>query len=270
MSEKESRKFHLKIIAIIVVGSSVIFGIIFFRRVKIFIRNEKNAKEVFQKNFLDKKGINSPLHKDEVKKVQVDKSKEGPIAAIKKELDHRPLQNRHPVTPRIQRKDVILVPLETPLKRALSGKKKRRQREVENIVAVSSKYANQFQKDEIYASNLGRVFVKKDAANGLESERVAYNTRTGALGVITGKLVVKFRDEQSFGRRGSLLKEYLQEDYSSRFEEESAFEVNYTGIFTFGDLSMSELERLCQVLEKQGSTIKSCKIEVLDHAPGVM
>lgn len=269
MSEKERRKYHFKVSAIIVVGCSLIFGIFFFKRVKIFVGHEKNTKEISHKNLSRGKSVRAS-QKGFTLKNKEKRPKENNLTALRRELDHRPLQNRQPVTAHFSRKDVVLVPLNNDGKRKLSGKKKHRQREVENIVAVSEKYANQFQKDEVYASHLGRVFVKKDAANGLESERVAYNTRTGALGVITGKLVVKFQDEQSFDKRETLLKNYLASDQSPHFDEESAFEVNYTGIFTFGDLGMSELERLCQVLQNHQSTIKSCKIELLDHAPGVM
>lgn len=270
MSEKENRKFHLKIIMVVIVGCSILFGIIFFRRVKSFIRNEENAQEVFEKSFpvKDKSEEKTKTFKgpSQNTKIKLDKS----LESIKKELDHRPPQNRHPVTARIARKDVVLIPLENNMKRDLSGKNKRRQREVENIVAVSDKFESQFQKNEIYAKNLGRVFVKKDAANGLESERVAYNTRTGALGVITGKLIIKFQDVESFEKREALLKSYLEQSV----EEESAFEASYTGIFILGDLrgdlSMNELERLCQDLLIHSETIKSCKIELLDHAPGAM
>jgi len=137
-------------------------------------------------------------------------------------------------------------------------------KEVENVKAVKLEYRDQFDEDEILDEKLNRIFVliKENDHNEYKGEmetkgtRVAYNTRTKQLGVITGKMVLRFKSKEAFALR--------QKFYPDNAQEDSVFNAIHLVVIDFkSNLSLVELLNL-ELKLNQHEEIKRAKVEIIE------
>jgi hypothetical protein len=107
------------------------------------------------------------------------------------------------------------------------------------------------------ATKFRRIFVKEVEAQGLASEAIVRNTRTGRLGVVTGALIVRFQSISDFNERLDLK--------PVGFDEQRAFAGIKTAIWVSeGSASIASLSARSSELSSS-PLIKDVKLEVLEH-----
>ena len=246
--EKRKRKFDLRLIIIIIIGLSIVFGILIFRKVKQAIQNPPVYSESGAAPALKQRGLNR-----EQRQKHFEKRREQVNQAAKREklaLKGRPLRPR-------QQRDIPHFIDEGQVKLSkLPDGVNSRYREVENIVSMSSSFKDQFDEADIIDEKMNRIFVERDRASGMEFDKVSFNQRTKQLGVITGKLLLRFVDRDGFEKRSDL--------YPKDAEEERVFEATHLAIIAVGDRSLSELLEIEKSLS-QRQQLKHVKIEILEN-----
>ncbi len=245
-SDKKQRKFDLKLIVIIVLGLSITFGILIFRQVRKVIQNPPEYVKDQVLTLKQKKGMN----REEIRK-HFEAHKDQIHQAAKKErlaLQGRPIRD---ISHFIDVKKLKLAPLEVGQISQV--------REVTNLVALRSEYKDQFEASDILDEKLGRVFVKKDKAHAFKSESVSFNERTRQLGVITGRILMRFKTIEDFEKR--------LEIYPSGSQEQRVFESTLYSIVEFKEDQTPSFSELLE-LEKELSVrpeLKRVKVEILEN-----
>ncbi len=257
--EKKQRRFDLKIIFIIIIISlSCVFGILIFRNVKKVIQNPPHyeMKENNSKILEKRKGMNAEQRREHFAKHR------GAIAKAAREerleLKGRPLIPR-PTKKFPSRELPVVINLDSLKLVPIEKEKGLRtsHQEVSNIVAINKSYADQFDPADIYDEKLGRIFVDRDKAQNIEADKVSYNLRTKQLGVITGKLFLKFSSRESFENR--------QQIYPRDFQEQRVFEAtNLVILSTEKEFSLNDLLVLERELSKVAE-LKRVRVEVLEQ-----
>ncbi len=263
--QESSRRFDLKVIAVIIVGCSLIFGILIFRNVKQVIKNPPEYNQINDPSLI-KKIKKKSLTKDQLRDHYKARKNKIDRAARKEKLSlkGRPLDRKiprsfsersgsHRSLPHfIEKEKLELKPLNPKLLTNFQ--------EVENVVAIDQKYKDQFDEDDILDEKMGRIFVTKKSALSIDSislERVSYNNRTKQLGVITGKLLLSFNSSQDFINRKNI--------YPAQAIEQRVFSSTYFVIidlvapYTFEELL--NLEAKFSALD----SIKRARIEILER-----
>jgi len=263
VKEQDSRRrFDLKVIAVIIVGCSLIFGILIFRNVKQVIKNPPEYNQTNDPSLIKKRSLSKDQLRDHYKarKNKVDSAARKEKLSLKgRPLDRKiprsfsPRSGSHRAIPHfIEKEKLELKPLNPKLLTNFQ--------EVENVVAIDKKYKDQFDEDDILDEKMGRIFVTKKSVQSIDdfsSERVSYNNRTKQLGVITGKLLLSFKSKQAFDNRKSI--------YPAQAIEQRVFSSTYFVIidlvahYTFDELL--NLEEKFSALD----TIKRARIEILER-----
>lgn len=254
--EKKQRRFDLKLISIIIIGSSIIFGILIYRRVKTIIKNPPNYGQTNTSILHKRKGMNAREREQHYQK-----HKDAIAVAARREgvkLHGKPLVPPRPINHFPNRKLPVVIDSSRLTLLPLSRGVKSRFQEVQNLVAIDKKYSEQFDAADIFDSKMGKIFVPKNKViKGQEQSRVSYNQRTKQLGVITGKMILKFSSPSSFDQR--------QKFYPSGAIEQSAFPSTQLVIVNLTtDPSFNDLLELEQKLS-QHAEIKRVKVDILEH-----
>ena len=256
-----SRRFDLKVIAVIIVGCSIIFGILIFRNVKQVIKNPPEYNQI-DPSLRKRKSLTKDQLRDHyrARKNKIDRA----ARKEKLSLNAKPLNSNIPRSfsqrsgsqrsiPHFIEKDKLAL-------KSLDAKLLTKFQEVENVVAIDKKYKDQFDEDDILDEKMGRIFVTKKSTqsiDGISQERVSYNNRTKQLGVITGKLLLSFNSPQAFADRKNI--------YPTQAREQRVFPATYFVILDLvSDYTFEELLNL----EAQYSAldaIKRARIEILER-----
>ena len=249
-------------------------GAYFYRELREFLTNEKflslapdQKKEKILNRIRPSKAQRDEDYKRREEAIKLNERREEKLARAARqkriELQGRPLQRGFKkVVPRfIETDNLKLLPLDNGAKSSV--------REVENIVAISDAFKDQLDEDDIIDEKMGRVFIPRDKAQDVVSsnleERVSYNERTKQLGIITGKLLIRFEDEKTFKER----EEFYRENLGSEFANEAAAypATNMAIIHLKESHSWQSLLNLEKNLSKQQG-IKRVKAEIIELGKG--
>lgn len=255
-SESKQRRFDLKLIFVIIIGLSCVFAILIFRNVKKVIQNPPEYKmdRKEQGTLKRRKGMSAQEraeHFEKHKNKIAQAARQEKLAPKGRLLIAKP-QNKFPsreIPVYINPQNLELIPLKKGLRS--------RVQEVSNIIAVNKSFVEQFDSSDILDEKMGRIFVRKEKAQELEGERVSYNLRTKQLGVITGKLFLKFSSAENFEKR--------REIYPESLREQRVFEATQLAILeSNGQYSLNELLSL-EFSLSQRPELQRVRVEILEH-----
>ncbi len=263
--EKDKRQFTVLLVFIVIIGSSLIAGIIKFRQAK------KEVKELTQGQSLQ----------DQVPGLRpgsTSSTKEGDLPATNDR--RRPQQSDQNGQQAQQKEDLVkkrLIPEvrdREPQKRSVRNlvgelsrldlakryfkKGKQSFVEVKNMVAVPLEYKDRYSADEIIGERHNKVLIRlpKGEPAPQESMGIALNTRTKRLAIITGTLKVRFKDNFSFDKRQELIPASQREKNSFQGIQLSLLEV-------LGSASLDDLQREQDYWATQPG-VKSAEVELLE------
>jgi hypothetical protein len=205
--EKDKRQFTVLIVFIIIIGASLIAGILKFRQAKKEVREMTRADKIQDQV----PGLRPPGGKE--KKIleqrrpqQSDShtSQGAPSSLVKKrlvpEIQDRPTQKRS------------VRNFVGKLSRLQLGKQYFKQGgqsfvEVENMAAIPLDQKDRYSAEEIIGERHNKLLIRlsKGESAPRESMGIALNTRTKRLAIITGTLKVRFKDEVGFNNRLNLI-----------------------------------------------------------------
>lgn len=257
-TQKKQGHFDLKLISTIIMVSSIIFGILIYRGVKKVIKKPPKYSSAATQLLHQRKGMNSG------QRAQHYQQHIGAIAAAarreKVRLHAKPLRDRVVNHFPNRHLSVAINPARLTLSRLDKGVKSNVQ-EVSNVTAVDKKYIDQFDRDDIFDQKLGKIFVKKDEADKFKNishlERVSFNQRTRQLGIITGKLILKFSTAESFEQRA---KYYPKKSVEQRIFPATALVI----VDILGGPSLNDLLAIKEDLTSHPE-LKRVRVEVLEH-----
>ncbi len=256
-NEKVQRRFDLRLIFILILGLSILFGILIFRNVKGLIKNPPQYQmDDDPKGTLRlRKGMNKLQRQEHFAQhsAQINKAARREKLALKGQPLHSRPVDKFPSRALplfIDPSSLELIPLEASAKAQVQ--------EVANLVALKKDYKENFDASDIVQEKMGRIFVARDKAQGLEGqERVSYNLRTKQLGVITGKLFLKFSSAEAFRQREQI--------YPKGTREQRIFKATELVILeTTRDFSLNELLALERDLSELPQ-LKRVRAEVIEH-----
>lgn len=216
--EKEKRQFTVLLVFIVIVGLSLIAGILKFRQAK------KEVGELSSQSALNKvPGLRPALSEesDEKKAQELKRGGGDERSPQAQKLKREGNENKRKLVP--SRRDKETIPRSV---KSLSGqfhKVKLSEKyfshqgadyiEMENVFALPVEYKERYQTEEILGERHRKVFVllQKGEAKPEGALPVAYNSRTKRVALVTGTLKVQFNDTESFSQRSQYLRGGLEE-----------------------------------------------------------
>lgn len=238
--EKDKRKFTLLLVFILIIGFSLIAGILKFRQAR------KEVRELSKQTTFDEvPGLRPPTpvpnrgDKSLKKSALEERGPQGQESSSKLKGPRKRLvpskRDKAPVTGLVKNLSGNFSKLKFDDKYfSIQGAD---YLELENVVALPIEFKDRYRKEEILGEKNRRVIVLlpngEDIPPGANS--VAYNSRTKSIAVITGILKVQFSDQESFIKRSQYFKNGTQ--------EKSTFDAISLSLLQM-DPSLSSLENL--------------------------